>query len=286
MSEPASNAPLTVVLVHGAFADSSSWDGVIEDLQATGVQVTAAPNPLRGISHDSAYVASFIKQIPGPVLAVGHSYGGAVISNAATGLGNVVGLVFVAAFAPDEGERLGEVTAGSRDSVLGTAQVALQYPTPDGAGTATEFAIDPAKLHDVFAADLPAHQAAVMASTQRPVSELAFTEPSGPPAWKSLPSWTVLASPDKAAGTDVVRSMAERAGATITEVEGSHVIMISQARRGRRRDQDRGDRDQSPGGRHRGLAKTAALGGQGADTSKKRSPVRVRRPLALRCRSR
>ena len=145
----------------------------------------------------------------------------------ATGLGNVVGLVFVAAFAPDEGERLGEVAAGSRDSVLGTAQVALQYPTPDGARTATEFAIDPAKLHDVFAADLPAQQAAVMAATQRPVSELAFTEPSGPPAWKSLPSWTVLASRDKAAGTDVVRSMAERAGATITKVEGSHVIMIS-----------------------------------------------------------
>ena len=157
MSEATSNAPLTVVLVHGAFADSSSWDGVIERLQAAGIQVTAAPNPLRGISHDSAYVASFIKQVPGPVLAVAHSYGGAVISNAATGLGNVVGLVFLAAFAPDEGERLGEVTAGSRDSVLGTAQVARQYPTPDGAGTATEFAIDPAKLHDVFAADLSTH---------------------------------------------------------------------------------------------------------------------------------
>ena len=190
--------------------------------------MTAAPNPLRGISNDSAYVASFLKQVPGPVLAVGHSYGGAVISNAATGLGNVVGLVFVAAFAPDEGERLADVTAGSRDSVLSTAQVAQQYPTPDGAGTATEFAIDPTKFHDVFAADLPTQQAAVMAATQRPVSELAFSEPSGPPAWKALPSWTVLASPDKAAGTDVIRSMAERAGATITEVEGSHVIMVSQ----------------------------------------------------------
>src|SRR3954471_16890452 len=227
MSESASNAPLTVVLVHGAFADSSSWDGVIELLQAAGIQVTAAPNPLRGISHDSAYVASFMRQVPGPVLAVDHSYGGAVISNAATGLGNVVGLVFVAAFAPDEGERLGEVTASSRDSVLGTAQIALQYPTSDGAGTATEFAIDPAKLHDAFAADLPAQRSAVMAATQRPVAELAFTEPSGPPAWKSLPSWAVVASADKAAGTDVVRSMAERAGAAITEVEGSHVIMIS-----------------------------------------------------------
>ena len=169
-----------------------------------------------------------MRQVPGPVLAVGHSYGGAVISNAATDASNVVGLVFVAAFAPDEGERLADVTAGSRDSVLSTAQVALQYPTPDGTGTATEFAIDPAKLHDVFAADLPTQQAAVLAATQRPVSELAFSEPSGPPAWKSLPSWTVLASPDKAAGTDVVRSMAERAGAAITEAEGSHVIMVSQ----------------------------------------------------------
>jgi pimeloyl-ACP methyl ester carboxylesterase len=227
MSQAASNAPLTVVLVHGAFADSSSWNGVIERLQAAGIQVTAAPNPLRGISHDSAYVASFISQVPGPVLAVGHSYAGAVISNAATDLANVVGLVFVAAFAPDEGERLGEVAAGSRDSLLGTAQVALQYPAADGAPSTTEFAIDPAMLHDVFAADLPAAQAAVMAATQRPVAELAFTEPCGPPAWRSLPSWAVVASPDKAAGTDVVRSMAERAGATITEVEGSHVIMIS-----------------------------------------------------------
>jgi pimeloyl-ACP methyl ester carboxylesterase len=227
MSETTSSAPLTVVLVHGAFADSSSWNGVVERLQTAGMKVTAAPNPLRGISHDSAYVASFIKQVPGPVLVVGHSYGGAVITNAATGPDNVVGLVYVAAFAPDEGERLEDVTAGSRDSVLSTAQVALQYPTPDGAGTATEFAIDPAKLHDVFAADLSAQEADVMAATQRPVSELAFTEASGPPAWKTLPSWTVLASPDKAAGTDVVRSMAERAGARITEAEGSHVIMVS-----------------------------------------------------------
>jgi pimeloyl-ACP methyl ester carboxylesterase len=227
MSDTTSNAPLTVVLVHGAFADSSSWNGVIERLQAGGIQVTAAPNPLRGISYDSAYVASFMKQVPGPILAVGHSYGGAVISNAATGLGNVVGLVFVAAFAPDEGERLGDVEAGSRDSVLGTAQLPLQYPTPDGARAATEFAIDPAKFHDAFAADVPPEQTVVMAVTQRPASELAFTEPSGPPAWKSVPCWAVVATGDKAAGTDVIRSMAERAGATITEVEGSHVIMIS-----------------------------------------------------------
>jgi pimeloyl-ACP methyl ester carboxylesterase len=220
--------PLTVVLVHGAFADASSWNGVIERLQKAGVQVTAPANPLRGIASDSAYLASFLNQIPGPVLTVGHSYAGAVISNAATKASNVVGLVFVAAFAPEEGERLGEVESGSKDSILGTAQVPLKYPTGQGAETAVEVAVNPARFHEAFAADLPAEQAALMAATQRPIAEGAFTEPCGVPAWKSLPSWAVVATGDKAAGTDVIRAMARRAGATITEVEGSHVIMISQ----------------------------------------------------------
>lgn len=229
MSETTSDAaPLTVVLVHGAFADASSWNGVIERLQAAGLQVTAPPNPLRGISIDSAYIASFLEQIPGPVLAVGHSYGGAVISNAATDAANVVGLVFVAAFAPEEGERLIEIESGSRDSVLMTALAPLQYPNGEGASPAVEFAIDPAKFHDAFAADLPPEQTAVMAATQRPIAELAFSEPSGPPAWKASPAWAVVPTGDKAVGADVVRSMAERAGATITEAEGSHAIMVSQ----------------------------------------------------------
>jgi pimeloyl-ACP methyl ester carboxylesterase len=228
MSDTANDtAPLTVVLVHGAFADASSWNGVVERLHAADVQVAAPANPLRGIAHDSAYIASSLEQIPGPVLAVGHSYAGAVISNAVTDAGNVVGLVFVAAYAPEEGERLGEVASTSKDSVLMTALVPLQYPKGDGAETAVEFAIDPAKFHDAFAADLPAEQTAVMAATQRPVAELAFSEPSGPPAWKSLPAWAVVATGDKAAGADLTRSMAERAGATITEAEGSHVIMVS-----------------------------------------------------------
>jgi pimeloyl-ACP methyl ester carboxylesterase len=221
-----SNETPTVVLVHGAFADASSWNGVIERLQAGGLRVIAPANPLRGISHDSAYTASLFEQTPGPVLAVGHSYGGAVITNAASRADNVVGLVFVAAFAPDEGEALGEVEAGSKDSVLNSALVPLKYPSRDG--TAVEFAIHPDKIHEAFAADLPAEQTALMAATQRPVAEAAFSEPSGPPAWKRLPSWTVVATGDKAAGTDVIRSQAERAGAAITEVEGSHVIMISQ----------------------------------------------------------
>ena len=230
MSEQTNNAdaPLTVVLVHGAFADASGWNDVVEQLQASGVQVTAPANPLRGISIDSAYIASLLNQIPGPVLAVGHSYGGAVISNAASNANNVVGLVYVAAFAPDEGERLIDIESDSKDSVLNTALMQLQYPTGEGSKTAVEFAIDPAQFHDAFAADLPEEQTAVMAATQRPVAELAFSEPSGEPAWKNLPSWAVVATGDKAAGADVVRSMAERAGATISEVEGSHVIMMSQ----------------------------------------------------------
>ena len=218
----------TVVLVHGAFADSSGWNDVVARLHAEGVQVTAPANPLRGISIDAAYIASFFDQVPGPVVAVGHSYGGAVISNAASKAGNVAGLVYVAAFAPDEGETLGGIEQDSKDSVLNSALTQIQYPTGQGDETAVEFAIDPAQFHDAFAADLPEEQTAVMAATQRPVAELAFAEPNGEPAWKNLPSWAVVPTGDKAAGADVVRSMAERAGAEITEVEGSHVIMISQ----------------------------------------------------------
>src|ERR671911_1954799 len=226
--ETTAAAPLTVVLVHGAFADASSWNEVVERLQAEGVRVTAPANPLRGISIDAAYIASLLNQIPGPVLAVGHSYGGAVITNAATNANNVVGLVYVAAFAPDEGKCLIDIESNSKDSVLTTALVQLQYPTGQGSETAVEFVVDPEKFHDAFAADLPAEQTAVMAATQRPIAELAFPEPSGVPAWKNLPSWAVVTTGDKTVGSDVVRSMAERAGATITEVEGSHVIMISQ----------------------------------------------------------
>ena len=227
MTDESRNDAATVVLVHGAFADASSWNGVIERLQSKGIAVTAPPNPLRGISADSAYIASFIGQIDGPVVAVGHSYGGAVITNAARDATNVVGLVYVAAFAPDEGEALGAVEANSKDSVLNSALVPRQYPAADG-GAATEFFIDPAKARDAFAGDLSDRQAALIAATQRPVAELGFSELTGPPAWKDRPSWAVVATGDRAAGTDVVRSMAERAGARITEVDGSHVIMISQ----------------------------------------------------------
>jgi pimeloyl-ACP methyl ester carboxylesterase len=218
----------TVLLVHGAFADSSGWNDVVTQLRAAGVAVQAISNPLRGIAADSAYVASVIEQTPGPVLAVGHSYGGAIITNAAAGAENVLGLVYVSGFAPDEGEILSEIEGGSKDSVLNSALVQLQYPTGNGEETAVEFVIDPTKFHYAFAADLPEEQSAVMAATQRPVAALGFTEPNGTPAWKTRPCWAVVATGDRAAGSDVLRSMAKRAGASITEVEGSHVIMISQ----------------------------------------------------------
>jgi len=218
----------TVVLVHGAFADGSSWDGVIKRLQAQGYTVVAPAIGLRGVGADSRYLASVISQIDGPVLVVGHSYGGALITNAATGASNVVGLVFVAAFAPDEDELLGDVTGESKDSVLMTALVQREYPTGRDGETATEFLIDPAKFREVFAADLPPERTAVMAATQRPVAAAAFSDRSGPPAWKSLPSWALVGTADKAAGADLVWSMARRAGSDIVEVESSHVVMVSQ----------------------------------------------------------
>ncbi len=151
-----------------------------------------------------------------------------MITNAAAMAPNVVGLVFVSGFAPDEGEVLGQIEQGSRDSVLSASLVTRHYPTGAGSPAAVEFLIDVDKFHDAFAADLPMEVTAVMAVTQRPVAELAFSEPSGKPAWRTLPCWAVIATGDTAAGTDVLRTMARRAGATVRELEGSHVIMMSQ----------------------------------------------------------
>ena len=218
----------TIVLVHGAFADGSSWDGVIERLQRRGYTAVAPAIGLRGVVEDSRYLRSVVDQIAGPVLLVGHSYGGALITNAATDASNVVGLVFVAAFSPDLDEALGEVTPESKDSVLMAALAQRTYPTGRDGETAPELVIDPAKFRDAFAADLPEKRTAVMAATQRPVAAAAFSDRSGPPAWKSLRSWAVVATRDRAAGADLVRTMARRAGSDITEVESSHVVMVSQ----------------------------------------------------------
>jgi pimeloyl-ACP methyl ester carboxylesterase len=224
---PEQSSP-TVVLVHGAFADAGSWAPVTRMLVEADVPVTAIVNPLRGVRHDAAYVASVIRQIPGPVLAVGHSYGGMIITNAVPQTDNVVGLVYVAAFAPDEGETLAGIVGRSTDSVLTSAVLEQQFPTGNGSETAGEFIIDPARFRDVFTADLSEVDSAVYGLSQRPIAASALADQTGHPAWKDLPVWAAVGTADKAAGADVVRSMAQRANADITEIEGSHVIMISQ----------------------------------------------------------
>ena len=217
----------TIVLVHGAFADASSWNGVIERLIPQGYTVVAPAGGLRGVTEDSAYLASYIGQIDGPVLLVGHSYGGAVITNAATDAPNVVGLVYVAAFAPDLDERLGDVTPESKDSVLMPSLDQLQYPTGRNGETAVEFVIKPDRVRESFAGDLSSEQIQLIGITQRPIAEAAFSDASRTPAWKNLPSWAVVATGDKAAGADLVESMARRAGAEIVKIDASHVVMIS-----------------------------------------------------------
>src|SRR3954453_18710894 len=196
MMTDGSNGDVTVVLVHGAFADAGSWAGLTEVLQAAGVTVLAPAVPLRGLLSDSAYIRSVIDQVAGPVLAVGHSYGGAVITNAATGAANVKGLVFVSGFAPEEGQTLGEVEGTSRDSALAPALVQKNYPVGDGT-TAVELYVAEAEFPRVFAAALPDALAKVLAASQRPVAAAAFEEKNGVPAWKSLPSWAVVATGDK-----------------------------------------------------------------------------------------
>jgi pimeloyl-ACP methyl ester carboxylesterase len=218
----------TVVLVHGSFADASCWNGVTRRLEQAGIPVKAIVNPLRGVNADSAYVSSAMDQIPGPVLAVGHSYGGAVITNAATKTDNVVGLVYVAAFAPDEGETVAELVGSSKQSTLLTAVEESTYPTGLGSETASEYTIDPEKFHSVFTQDLSQEDSDVLAASQRPSAAATLSEKTGPPAWKSIASWAVVGSGDKTIGADVVRSMAQRAGADMTEIDASHVVMISQ----------------------------------------------------------
>jgi pimeloyl-ACP methyl ester carboxylesterase len=224
---PVATTP-TVVLVHGAFADSSSWSGVLPLLQQAGLSVIALPNPLRSLSGDAAYVASAVSQVPGPVVLVGHSYGGAVITDAASQATNVVGLVYVAAFIPDAGEALQALAAQATDSLLGPALRPQQYPNGPGGQPGVEFWIDRASFHDAFCADLPDAQAQIMAITQRPAADLAFGEPTVDPAWKKLPSWAVVATADQAIGVTGSRLMAQRSGAITTEIDASHVVMLSQ----------------------------------------------------------
>lgn len=229
LSPSAGAAPVglkpTVVLVHGAFADASGWGPVIERLTRAGYPVLAPANPLRSLSGDSEYVASVLKTIPGPVVLAGHSYGGAVISNAARGARNVKALVYIAAFALDEGDSVFGIVGSFPGSGLPLALQPRPYHSPGDVGL--DGYIDPGQFHAVFCADLPAATAAVMAATQRPASFAAGYEPSGPPAWKTIPTWYMVARQDRTIPPDAERFMAKRANAHTVEIDSSHVAMIS-----------------------------------------------------------
>jgi len=215
----------TVVLVHGAFAESSSWDGAIEPLVAEGHSVVAAAYPLRGLASDAQSVSDLVRTIEGPVVLVAHSYGGAVMTNVNRDAGDIVGLVYVNAFAPDPGEHCFQLAAKFPGSMLGEDTV---RPVSRSDGT-TDFYVAADSFHDVFCQDVPAAQAALMAATQRPATQEALTEPSGDPLWKAVPSWFLIGKEDRIIPPELQRFMAHRAGAERTVViEGaSHAITVS-----------------------------------------------------------
>ncbi|MCQ9180055.1 alpha/beta hydrolase [Streptomyces sp. IBSBF 2953] len=216
----------TVVLVHGAFADAAGWSGVIAELQGRGVPVIAPPNPLRGLASDAAYVASVAAQIDGPVILVGHSYGGALITVAGA-TENVVGLVYVAAYVPDEGESLGELQGRFPLSPLVGSLKEWTYPVPGG-DPAVEVTIAEDAFPSVFAADVPADVTKVLAAAQRPLAAAAFEETAAAAAWKTKPSWALVAGADEAINPEVERFGAQRAGATTVELDGaSHAVAVS-----------------------------------------------------------
>ncbi|MER5279394.1 alpha/beta hydrolase [Streptomyces sp. NPDC002809] len=216
----------TVVLVHGAFADAGSWSGVITELRSHGVPVVAPPNPLRGLAADSAYIASVVSQIDGPVVLAGHSYGGALITVAGTAE-NVVGLVYVAAYVLEEGESLGELQGRFPLSALVGSLKETTYPVA-GAEPAVEVTITADAFPEIFAADVPESVTTVLALAQRPLAAAAFAETATAAAWKTKPSWALVAGADRAINPEVERFGARRAGATVVEADGaSHAVAVS-----------------------------------------------------------
>jgi pimeloyl-ACP methyl ester carboxylesterase len=216
----------TVILVHGAFAESSSWDGVIDPLLDEGHPVIAAANPLRGLASDAAAVSDLVRSADGQVVLVGHSYGGMVVSNVAADAGEVVGLVYACGFAPEPGDSAFTLSERFPGSTLGDTL----RPVPRSDGT-TDLYISTERFHEQFCADVPAEEAARMAATQRPVTQEALTEPSGDnPLWKDLPSWFLIGEQDHNIPAELQRFMAERAGAQrVVEIPGaSHAIAVSQ----------------------------------------------------------
>jgi pimeloyl-ACP methyl ester carboxylesterase len=224
-SAPAGGKPKpTVVLVHGAFADSSSWNGVVARLRGEGYPVIAAANPLRSLAGDAAYVTAVLQAVTGPVILVGHSYGGSVITNAARGNPGVKALVYIAGFAPDAGETALELSNKFPGSTLGPTLEQL----PLGGG-AVDLRVRQDLFPEQFAADVPLPDARLMAVAQRPITAAALGEPSGEPAWRSIPSWFLIPTGDKNIPPAAQRFMARRAhGSIVTVPNASHAVLVSQ----------------------------------------------------------
>jgi pimeloyl-ACP methyl ester carboxylesterase len=220
---PDRSAKPTVVLVHGAFADSSGWNAVTRRLLRDGYRVVAAANPLRGLASDAAHVKALLDSIDGPIVLVGHSYGGSVISTAATGNSAITALVYIAGFSPEQGETAVELSAKFPGSTLG--ETLRPVPLPDGN---VDLYVDQTLFHKQFAADIPARDAALMAVAQRPVTAAALNEPAGQPAWHTIRNYHLIAEADKNIPAEAQHFMAERAhGAKLSITGASHAVFIS-----------------------------------------------------------
>jgi pimeloyl-ACP methyl ester carboxylesterase len=217
----------TIVLIHGAFADASGFGGVIRELEATGHTVTAPPNPLRSLAFDAASVAAYVAAITGPVVLVGHSYGGAVITQASAGLDNVASLVYVAAFGLDVGESCASVQEPFPPSLLSSTSYPTGYDA-SGAPHGPDLYIMKERFRETFCADVPIDLADIMYSTQRPLSLAGLTENATAAGWKTIPSWYLVSERDNAIPPDAERFMAERMIATTRSISGSHTAFIAQ----------------------------------------------------------
>lgn len=223
---PDSDTTPTIVLVHGAFAESASWNGVVPELQRRGYPVVALANPLRGLRSDATYLRSYLDSVEGPVVLAGHSYGGVVMSEAAEGAAGVTALVYLASFTLEVGESANELSSKFPGAKLGTAAQPVPFVTGEGSGA--DVYIDQSRFHEVFAADVPSDTARLMAATQRPIAAAALDEPATKAAWRTIPSWTLVATQDLAIPAESQRFMAERAQSHTVEIDASHAVTVSQ----------------------------------------------------------
>jgi pimeloyl-ACP methyl ester carboxylesterase len=219
--------PATIVLVHGAFAESASWNGVIAELHRRGYTAIAVANPLRGLQTDAAYLRSVLDSLDGPVVVAGHSYGGSVMTEAADGADGVTALVYIASFNLDVGESTAELAARFPGGQLGPALDSVPFPLADGT-TGTDLYIRQDRFREVFAADVAPEVAELMAATQRPIAASALEDRATKAAWNTIPSWTMVTTQDLAIPADSMRFMAARAGSTTVEIDASHAVTVSE----------------------------------------------------------